>query len=55
MLQFKATGFYNRVSDLITDNGRTANPRYTNTGEARIYGAEFELAYDAERFFANAA
>jgi len=55
MLQFKATGFYNRITDLITDNGRTAPVRYTNTGEALIYGAEFELAYDSTYLFANAA
>lgn len=55
MLQFKATGFYNRISDLIVDHGQMAPIRYTNTGEARIYGAEFELAYDSTYMFANAA
>lgn len=54
-LNFKATGFYNDVSDMIVDNGQTANPRYTNTGLAEIYGTELELAYDSDYVFANAA
>jgi len=54
-LQFKATGFYNDIIDLITDNGQAANPRYENIGRARIYGAEIEAQYDAGRWFARAA
>lgn len=54
-LQVKTTGFYSDIEDLITDNGQTARPRYTNTDSARIYGAEVELAYDSDRIFANAA
>lgn len=57
-LQIKTTGFYNDISDLITDNGfglAPGTPRFTNTNEARIYGAEVELAYEADRVFANAA
>lgn len=54
-VQLKTTGFYNDITDLITDNGNGANPRYTNIGEARIYGAEIELAYDSDYVFGNAA
>ncbi|GAA4115429.1 TonB-dependent receptor domain-containing protein [Aminobacter aganoensis] len=54
-LQLKTTGFYNDITDLITDNGRLANPRFTNIGQARIYGAEVELGYDSDYVFGNAA
>ena len=54
-LQIKTTGFYSDIRDMITDNGQAARPRYTNTDRARIYGAEVELAYEADRVFANAA
>lgn len=54
-LQLKTTGFYNNVTNLIVDRGQTVIPRYANVGRARIYGAEVELAYDTEFFFANAA
>lgn len=53
-VQFKATGFYNDITDLIVDR-MTATPRYANVGRARIYGAELELSYDSDYFFANAA
>src|SRR5690606_30421612 len=53
-LQLKVTGFYNDITDLITDNGQSANPRYTNIGEATIYGAEIEAAYEADYVFASA-
>jgi len=54
-LQFKTTGFYNNITNLIVDNGRTAVPRYENVGRARIYGFEVEATYDAQRWFANAS
>lgn len=53
-LSFKATGFYNDVSDMILDNGSSVSPRYTNTGLAEIYGTELEVAYDSDYLFANA-
>ena len=62
-LQLKTTLFYNDIADLIESNiagfgpgGPVfANPRYTNTGEATIYGGEVELAYDSDYVFASAA
>lgn len=53
-LQVKVTGFYNDITNLITDNGRGASPRYTNIGAATIYGAEVEAAYEADYVFASA-
>lgn len=61
-VQFKATGFYNNVKDLIVSCQGSAAPcgatyaeHYQNVGKALIYGAELELAYDSDYFFANAA
>ena len=54
-LQIKATGFYNDITNLITDRGNGVVPRYVNTGRARIYGAEIEAAYEADSWFARAA
>jgi hemoglobin/transferrin/lactoferrin receptor protein len=60
-LQFKATGFYNNVNDLITSCEGTAKPcgtvydeHYMNIGKALIYGAELELAYDSDYVFGKA-
>jgi hemoglobin/transferrin/lactoferrin receptor protein len=58
-LQLKTTGFYNDIKDLITRNpalvgGFNNLPGYVNVNRAEIYGAEVELAYDADYFFANA-
>jgi hemoglobin/transferrin/lactoferrin receptor protein len=58
-LQLKTTGFYNDIKDLITRNpalvsGFNDLPGYVNINRAEIYGAEVELAYDADYFFANA-
>jgi hemoglobin/transferrin/lactoferrin receptor protein len=58
-LQLKTTGFYNDIKDLITRNpalvsGFNNLPGYVNVARAEIYGAEVELAYDADHFFANA-
>lgn len=55
VLSFKATGFYNDISDMIIDNGQMANPRYTNTGLAEIYGTELELGYESDFVYGNAA
>ncbi len=52
--QLKTTGFYNDIQDLITDQGRTATPRYENIDEAEIYGVEVELAYTSDLFYSNA-
>lgn len=60
-LQFKATGFYNDVKDLIVScraSSTACRPgydqHYMNMNSATIYGAEFELAYDSDYFFATA-
>lgn len=60
-LQFKATGFYNNVKDLIVSCEGTAAPcgavyseHYMNIGSALIYGAELELAYDSDYVFGKA-
>ncbi|MEM0898715.1 MAG: TonB-dependent receptor [Pseudomonadota bacterium] len=50
---FKATAFYNRVSDLIVRQ-RRATPQYRNIGSAELYGLELEAAYDSDLFFASA-
>lgn len=62
-VQFKATGFYNDINNLIyrqcqstttcTAGGFTS--QYVNVNEAEIYGAELEAAYDADYVFANAS
>ncbi|TKT79129.1 TonB-dependent receptor [Aquamicrobium sp. LC103] len=63
-IQFKTTGFYNDISDLIVScrtAARLCGPdgsyfeHYMNIDAARIYGAELELAYDSDYFFANAS
>ena len=62
-LQFKATGFYNDISDLIYRQCSSAATclaggfaqQYINLSEAAIYGAELEVAYDADYVFANAS
>jgi hemoglobin/transferrin/lactoferrin receptor protein len=58
-LQLKATAFYNDINDLISFNpnlapGDNDKPGYINIGRAEIYGAEVELAYDSDYFFALA-
>ncbi|MEX3007419.1 TonB-dependent receptor [Hoeflea sp. TYP-13] len=52
-LQFKTTGFYNDVTNLIESNFGSI-PRYTNVGNAEIYGVEIELFYDSDPFYLNA-
>ena len=62
-LQFKTTGFYNDIDDLIYRQCSSAttcardgfSQQYINLNEARIYGAELEMAYDSDYFFANAS
>lgn len=53
-VQLKTTAYYNDITNLIEDGGRIASPRFTNTGHAVIYGAEVELSYDSDAFYANA-
>ncbi|MCT7375293.1 TonB-dependent receptor domain-containing protein [Chelativorans salis] len=58
-LQLKTTGFYNDIRDLISRNpalspGFNDAPGYVNIGRAEIYGAEVELAYEADYVFAEA-
>jgi len=50
---FKTTGFYNKIDDLIIRQ-RNMYPQYINVGHAEIYGVEFEAGYDSENFFATA-
>ncbi|QPC85843.1 TonB-dependent receptor [Mesorhizobium sp. NBSH29] len=52
-LQFKATGFYNDITDLI-ERRRNGYPQYVNVGKAHLYGAEIEIGYDSDYVFANA-
>lgn len=52
-LQLKITGFYNDIRNLI-ERQRRQYPQYVNVGRAKIYGAEVELAYDADYVFAEA-
>jgi len=62
-LQFKTTGFYNDITDLIFRQCSSASgcagggftSQYTNLNQAEIYGAELELAYDSDYVFANAS
>lgn len=57
-LQFKATGFYNDISDLIVSCAANPSPcvtGYQNIEDAHIYGAELEVAYDSDYIFASAA
>jgi hemoglobin/transferrin/lactoferrin receptor protein len=51
--QIKVTGFYNDIRDLIARQ-RNQYPQYVNVGRAEIYGAEIEVAYDADYIFAEA-
>jgi hemoglobin/transferrin/lactoferrin receptor protein len=60
-LQLKTTGFYNDIKDLISLNPAVAGqrgfidaPGFINIDQAEIYGAEVELAYDSDYFFATA-
>jgi len=50
---FKTTGFYNKIDDLIVRQ-RNKYPQYINVGRAEIYGVEFEAGYTSENFFADA-
>lgn len=67
-IQFKATGFYNQIKDLIAFNSAAIPsgapfpplpyipaPGYVNIDSARIYGVELEAAYDSDYVFANAS
>jgi len=50
---FKTTGFYNKIDDLIIRQ-RNLYPQYVNVGRAEIYGVEFEAGYTSDNFFADA-
>lgn len=62
-LQIKVTGFHNDVEDLIATTARPivpvgtpgSVPYFTNINRARLWGAELEASYDADRWFAQAA
>lgn len=58
-LQVKATAFRNDLSDLIATTprpvGSTPVPYFSNIAQARIWGAEVEAAYDADRVFGSLA
>lgn len=62
-LQIKVTGFHNDVRDLIATTARPvlpvgaagSVPYFSNVNRARLWGAELEASYDAERWFAQAA
>ena len=57
--QLKATAFHNDISNLIAVTPRVprgpAVPYFSNINAARIWGAELEASYDAERWFAQLA
>jgi hemoglobin/transferrin/lactoferrin receptor protein len=63
MFQLKATAFRNDITDLIATSPRpilpvgstTTVPYFANINDARIWGAELEASYDAERWFAQLA
>lgn len=52
-LQIKGTVFHNNIKDYI-ERFRNQDPQYRNTGLATIYGAELEMAYESDRWFATA-
>lgn len=61
-LQLKLTAFHNDLTNLITTTARPATggsvtsvPYYSNIAAARIWGAELEASYDADRWFGNLA
>ncbi len=59
VIQLKATGFYNDLSNLISTNpnqGQTNSvPYYVNVDKAEIYGLELEAAYNSDYVFGNLA
>jgi hemoglobin/transferrin/lactoferrin receptor protein len=53
---FKATAFYNDITDGIRSNPITANaPYFINIAGMRLYGLELEGSYEAETVFARLA
>ena len=63
-LQVKLTGFQNNIRDLIVSCFGAGGPcgptgtfieHYANINDARIYGAEIEMAYDSDYVFASAS
>jgi hemoglobin/transferrin/lactoferrin receptor protein len=57
-LQMKLTGFHNDIDNMIARNATGAagvDPYFVNLRSARIWGAELEAAYDADRWFAGLA
>lgn len=56
-LTAKATLFHNDLTDLIAANpsGSAGLPYFRNINAAKIWGAELEAAYDAERWFGQLA
>ncbi|MGQ0565833.1 MAG: TonB-dependent receptor domain-containing protein [Gemmobacter sp.] len=57
--QVKATLFHNDLTNMIATTPRVAGgdpvPYFSNIAAARLWGAEIEAAYDAERWFAQLA
>ncbi|MFP4570736.1 TonB-dependent receptor domain-containing protein [Rhodosalinus sp.] len=56
-LEAKVTAFHNDLDDLIAtpEDAGPGTPNRANIDEARIWGLELEAAYDAERWFGQAA
>lgn len=57
-LNLKLTGFYNDIDNMIARNSTGVagvDPYFVNLRSARIWGAELEASYDAERWFAGLA
>lgn len=57
--QVKTTAFHNDLTNMIATTTRVAGgeavPYYSNIAAAKIWGAEIEAAYDAERWFGQLA
>ncbi|QPH54170.1 TonB-dependent receptor domain-containing protein [Pontivivens ytuae] len=54
-LDFKVTGFYSEIDDLIERDDTAGTPFYRNVDSATIYGIELEGAYETDRAFARLA
>jgi hemoglobin/transferrin/lactoferrin receptor protein len=54
-LQFKATGFYSMIDDMIARDSTAGTPYYRNVDSAKIYGIELEGAYGSELGYARLA
>lgn len=54
-LEFKATGFWSEIEDMIARDSTVGTPYYRNINNVEIWGLEVEGAYEADRGFARVA